>query len=177
MFSTVIAFLLLLCRKRRPNDRRTGDNIQREQECTNNAHSNVSFNNPVFREDPIYDTIYAATETTTEANLKQAKQEGLLELRIPDGKGNSLASEFPLDDRNTGWSNPTYAVSSLACKRLEEQYAAVQEKGTSYEVLRPNSISSEVANPLHGDNYEYPRPMEAQTHIYMDIKVKKEPQA
>ena len=177
MFSTVIAFLLLFCRKRRPNDRRTGGNIQLEQEWTNNAHSNVSFNNPVFREDPTYDTIYAATGSTTEATLKQAKQEGLLELRIPDEKRNSLASKLPLDDRNTGWSNPTYAVSSLTGKRLEEQYAPVQEKGTSYEVLRPNSMSSEMANLLHGDNYEHLRPMGAQTHIYMDINVKKEPQA
>ena len=177
MFSSVIAVLLLLCRKRRLNDRRTGDNIQMEHEWTRNPHSNVSFNNTAFREDPTYDTINAATGSTTEANLKQARQENVLEFRIPEEKGNSLASKLLLDDKNTGWSNPRYVVASPAFKRPEEQHAAVQEKGTSYEVLRPNSMSSEVSNPLRGDNDEYLRPMETQTHIYMDINVEKEPQA
>ena len=189
----IIAFLILFCRKRRPNDRRTGDNIQLEQEWTNNACSTVSFDNPGFREDVIYDTISPVTGRAVEANLKQAKQEGLLELRIPDEKGNSLASSLPLDDRSAyeplsvaGRSNPTYAMASRTGEDLPEQYAALQKKGTSYEALSPNTVFNGGANPLHDDHEEYLKPIEAQTMVpgdnadddhYMDLNLKEESQA
>ena len=193
-FLAFIAFLILLCRKRRPNDRRTADNIQLEQEWTNNASSTVSFHNPGFREDVIYDTISAVTGRAIEANLKQAKQEGFLELRIPDEEGNRVASKLPLDDRNTtyeplsvaGRSNPTYALASRASEDLPEQYATLQEKGTSYEALSSNTVFNGVTNPLHDDHEEYLKPIEAQTKVpgdkadddyYMDLKLKKESQA
>lgn len=194
LFFTFITFLILLCRKRRPNDRGTGDNIQLEPEWTNNASSTVSFDNPGFREDVIYDTISAVTGRAIEANLKQAKQEGFLELRIPAEEGNRVASKLPLDDRNTtyeplsvaGRSNPTYALASRAGEDLPEQYATLQEKGTSYEALRPNTVSNGESIPLHDDHEEYLKPIEAQTKVpgdnadddhYMNLNLKEESQA
>ena len=142
----------------------------------------------------IYDTISAVTGRAVEANLKQAKPEGLLELRIPDEKGNSLASNLPLDDRSAtyeplsvaGRSNPTYAMASLPGEDLPEQYAALQKKGTSYEALSPNTVFNGVANPLHDDHEEYLKPIEAQSMVpgddadddhYLDLNRKEESQA
>ena len=189
LFSTAIAFLLFLCRKQRPKGGRTGDNIQLEEEWTNNACSSVSFDNPGFREDVIYDTISHVTGSAIAANLKEAKQEGFLELRIP-------ASELPLDDRNTayesiseaGRSNPTYALAYAprVGEDHPQQYAALQEKGASYEALRPNTMSSGVTDPLHDDHEEYLKPIEAQTNVpldnadddlYIDVNPKEESQA
>ena len=107
-----------------------------EQEWTTNANSKISFHNTGFGENVIYDTISTVTGSTISANLKQAKQEGLLELHIPDAKGNRLASELPLDNRNTTYESNIEADMTLASRVGEdvpEQYAALQGKRMSYE--------------------------------------------
>ena len=68
--------------KRRPNDGQT--------------HS--VFNNPAYREDPIYESIPEVTGSSVPENIRQATDAGLQELRFPDDKRNKVTNTTPISN-------------------------------------------------------------------------------
>ena len=167
---------MLFCRNRRADDRTAaGDNIQLENDWTYNAptYSDVSFDNPGFNENPIYDSISPAKGKAIQENIKQANDGAMQELGFTEMKpGQESQARYQSLSVNAR-SNPTYGLSFSGDSEASES-------GERYCVLTGGeveaayaSLRDEGANHLQ-DSDEYLKPSEPQfkdsrnSPIYVD---------
>ena len=171
---------MLFCRNRRADDRTAaGDNIQLENDWTYNAptYSDVSFDNPGFNENPIYDSISPAKGKAIQENIKQGNDGAMQELRFTDFQnemkpGQESQARYQSLNVN-GRSNPTYGLPF-------SEDGGASESGERYCVLTGGegeeayaSLRDEGANHLQ-DSHEYLKPSEPQfkdsrnSPIYVD---------
>ena len=159
---------MLFCRNRRADDRRAaGDNIQLENDWTYNAptYSDVSFDNPGFNENPIYDSISPAKGKAIQESIKQGNVGAMQELGFTDLQnemkpGEESQARYQSLEVNAS-SNPTYGLSYSGDSRAGESgelYCVLTggEREAAYASLR-----DEGANHLQ-DSDEYLKPSEPQ---------------
>ena len=80
-------FFVLSCRNGRADNRvAASDNIPLENDWTYNAaiYSEVSFDNPGFNENPVYDSLSLCNGRTIQENIKQANNDAMQELGFTD---------------------------------------------------------------------------------------------
>lgn len=99
------------CSKRRLNNR-PADDIQLENDWVTDTNSHSAFDNPIFNEDPMYDSISRATAGSVAEKIRQANE----------------------DEGSNGISNPTYAVANYGDHGIEDpeiRYASLEKEKES----------------------------------------------
>lgn len=172
---------MLSCRNGRRADNRVAasNNIPLENDWTYNAaiYSEVSFDNPGFIENPVYDSVSLPRGRTIPEDIKQANDGAIRELGFTDlpnemklgEEGHAIYQSLEVNAR----SNPMYGIPNSGDSRTDEsgeRYCALTggEEEDAYASLR-----NEGTNHLQ-DKDEYLKPAEPQfkdsrnSPIYVD---------
>ena len=112
------------CSKRHSSGKRT-NNIELENDwVTANTSSIVTFDNPGYNEDPMYDSIQDTSGSLT-PRQEHVNRRGSLD--------NSNTTHEAPENTCMGMSNPMYGVSfskDLPIEDSEKRYASIQQKKT-----------------------------------------------
>ena len=175
---------MLSCRNGRADNRvAASDNIPLENDWTYNAaiYSEVSFDNPGFNENPVYDSLSLSKGRTIQENIKQANDDAMQELGFTDlpngikigeerhGSYQSLevnARSNPMfgipysGDSRTDESGERYCV--LTGGEEEEACASLRNEGTNH--LQDKNEYLKLAEPQFKDSRNSPIYVDRESH-------------
>ena len=177
-------FFVLSCRNGRADNRvAASDNIPLENDWTYNAaiYSEVSFDNPGFNENPVYDSLSLSKGRTIQENIKQANDDAMQELGFTN-----LPNEMKLGQERHGSyqslevnarSNPMFGIPYSGDSRTnesgerycvltggeeEEACASLRNEGTNH--LQDKNEYLKLAEPQFKDSRNSPIYVDRESH-------------